>query len=36
VIPGVVDYTDQANAAYQRFAAAGMNIVKSTDEWLFD
>jgi nicotinamidase-related amidase len=35
VIPGVVDYTDQANAAYQRFAAAGMNIVKSTDDCLF-
>jgi nicotinamidase-related amidase len=31
VIPGVVDYTDQANAAYQRFADAGMNIVRSTD-----
>ncbi len=35
VIPGVVDYTDRADAAYQRFAAAGMNIVKSTDDWLF-
>ena len=32
VIPGVVDYTDQANAAYQRFADAGMNIVRSTDD----
>ena len=31
VIPGVVDYTAQADAAYQRFAAAGMNIVRSTD-----
>jgi nicotinamidase-related amidase len=31
VIPDVVDYTDQANAAYQRFADAGMNIVRSTD-----
>ncbi len=30
VIPGVVDYTDRAEAAYQRFADAGMNIVKST------
>ncbi len=27
VIPGIVDYTQQANAAYQRFADAGMNIV---------
>jgi nicotinamidase-related amidase len=34
VIPGVVDYTPQAEAAYQRFAEAGMNIVKSTDKWL--
>lgn len=31
VVPGVVDYTDQADAAYDRFAAAGMRIVKSTD-----
>jgi nicotinamidase-related amidase len=31
VIPGVVDYTDQANMAYQSFAAAGMNIIRSTD-----
>jgi nicotinamidase-related amidase len=31
VIPGVVDYTEQAHAAYQRFADAGMNIVRSTD-----
>ena len=35
VIPGVVDYTAQADAAYQRFAAAGMNIVKSTDDLMF-
>lgn len=32
VIPSVVDYTDRAEAAYQRFADAGMNIVKSTAE----
>jgi nicotinamidase-related amidase len=31
VIPGVVDYTDQADAAFQRFAAAGMHICRSTD-----
>lgn len=31
VIPGIVDYTDQAHAAYQKFADAGMNIVRSTD-----
>jgi nicotinamidase-related amidase len=35
VIPGVVDYTAQADAAYERFAAAGMNIVKSTDDRVF-
>jgi nicotinamidase-related amidase len=33
VIPGVIDYTAQAEAAYQRFAAAGMKIVRSTDDW---
>jgi nicotinamidase-related amidase len=31
VIPGVVDYTDQADAAFQRFSDAGMNIFRSTD-----
>jgi hypothetical protein len=30
-VPGVVDYTDEANAAFQRFAAAGMHVVRSTD-----
>ncbi|WP_088243321.1 isochorismatase [Calothrix rhizosoleniae] len=30
VVPGVVDFTDQANAAFQRFADAGMHVVKST------
>lgn len=34
VVPGVVDHTDAANAAYRRFAEAGMNIVKSTDGFL--
>jgi nicotinamidase-related amidase len=29
-VPGVVDYTDSADAAYRRFAAAGMRIVSST------
>ena len=36
VIPGVVDYTAQADAAYERFAAAGMNIVRSTDDFLHE
>ncbi len=31
VVPGVVDFTEQANAAFDRFAAAGMHIVKSTE-----
>jgi nicotinamidase-related amidase len=31
VIPGVLDYTDEANAAFDRFRAAGMHVVKSTD-----
>ena len=35
VIPGVVDFTDQANVAFQRFADAGMQVVKSTDAFLF-
>lgn len=31
VIPGVVDFTAQANKSFQRFADAGMNLIKSTD-----
>jgi nicotinamidase-related amidase len=31
VVPGVVDYTDEANAAFDRYRAAGMNVVRSTD-----
>ncbi len=31
VIPGVMDYTDLADAAFMRFADAGMHVVKSTD-----
>lgn len=36
VIPGVVDYTAQADAAFADFAAAGMHVVRSTQpisEW---
>ncbi|MEG4815077.1 isochorismatase [Microcoleus sp. K5-D4] len=36
VVPGVVDFTEQADAAYQKFAAAGMNIVQSTQLILGD
>lgn len=31
VVPGVVDYTDEADAAFARFAAAGMHVVRSTE-----
>lgn len=31
VIPDVIDYTQQADAAFARFADAGMKIVRSTD-----
>jgi nicotinamidase-related amidase len=31
VVPDVVDYTEQADAAFERFAAAGMHVVRSTD-----
>jgi nicotinamidase-related amidase len=31
VVPGVADYTDQADAAFRRFAEAGMHVVRSTD-----
>ncbi len=31
VVPGVMDYTDHADAAFERFANAGMHVVKSTD-----
>lgn len=31
VIPGSIDYTDIANESFQKFANAGMHIVKSTE-----
>lgn len=36
VVPGVVDYTEQADKAFEQFAGAGMHLVKSTqplDSW---
>jgi nicotinamidase-related amidase len=36
VVPGAIDFTDQADAAFKRFADAGMHLVKSTqaiDTW---
>ena len=34
VVPGMIDFTEQADQAYQRFADAGMHLVKSTDDFL--
>jgi nicotinamidase-related amidase len=37
VVPGAVDYTDEADAAFERFAAAGMHVVRSAEpmaSWL--
>jgi len=31
VVPGVVDYTDEADAAFKRYEAAGMHVIRSTD-----
>jgi nicotinamidase-related amidase len=31
VVPGVVDYTEEADAAFARFATAGMHVMLSTD-----
>jgi len=31
VVPGVIDFTEQADAAFQRFAEAGMTVMRSTD-----
>jgi nicotinamidase-related amidase len=31
VVPGVVDYTEQADAAFERYAAAGMHVVRAAD-----
>jgi nicotinamidase-related amidase len=31
VVPGVVDYTEEADAAFERYVEAGMHVVRSTD-----
>jgi nicotinamidase-related amidase len=31
VVPGVVDYTDAADAAFDRYSAAGLHVVRSSD-----
>src|SRR5512139_1051816 len=33
VVPGVVDHTEAADAAYERFSKAGMHLVKSTESF---
>jgi len=35
VVPGVVDYTEVADQAFERFAKAGMNVVKSSEIMMF-
>lgn len=38
VVPGVVDFSEQADEAFRRFAEAGMHVVRSTEpmeDWLF-
>jgi nicotinamidase-related amidase len=31
VVPGVIDYSDDADAAFEKFAQAGMHVVRSTE-----
>jgi nicotinamidase-related amidase len=31
VVPGAVDYTEEADAAFERYKACGMHVVRSTD-----
>jgi nicotinamidase-related amidase len=31
IVPGVIDYTEQADEAFRRFADEGMHVVRSTD-----
>jgi len=31
IIPGVIDFTDQADESFKKFSDAGMHVVKSTD-----
>jgi nicotinamidase-related amidase len=33
VVPGVVDHTDAADVAYERFAKAGMNIMRASESF---
>jgi len=31
VVPGAIDYTDEADAAFERYAAVGMHVIRSID-----
>ena len=31
VVPGVVDHTDAADAAFERFAKVGMHLIRSSE-----
>ena len=31
VVPGIMDYTEQADAAFRSFGEAGMHVVRSAD-----
>jgi nicotinamidase-related amidase len=31
VVPGSIDYTDEADAAFERFDAAGVHVVRSNE-----
>jgi nicotinamidase-related amidase len=31
VVPGILDFTDEANSAFEKFRQSGMHLVKSTD-----
>jgi hypothetical protein len=37
VVPGVTDFTDQANAQFEKFHRSGIHVIRSTDpisEWV--
>jgi nicotinamidase-related amidase len=35
VVPGVVDFTEQADAAFARFAKAAVRVIRSTEQTAF-
>ena len=36
VIPGIIDFTEQAEVTFQRFSEAGMHIINSTNDTIFN